>query len=82
MTDLDTLQITYLAVLVGRIIRDIDLFTVIMPVVPFILESDALVSRDTFFASSRAMVNDLLCRKHSAMTDCPCVTVYKEFRDL
>lgn len=47
MTDLDTLQITYLSVLVGRIIRDIDLFTVIMPVVPFILESDALVSRNT-----------------------------------
>ena len=47
MTDLDTLQIARLAVLVGRIIRDIDLFTVIMPVVPFILESDALVSRDT-----------------------------------
>jgi hypothetical protein len=53
----------------------------ILSIVPFILESDALVSRDTFFASSGAMVNDLLCRKHSAMTDCPCVTVYKEFRD-
>ena len=47
MPDLDTLQIACLAVLVGRIICDIDLFTVIMPVVPFILESDALVSRDS-----------------------------------
>ena len=47
MPDLDTLQIARLAVLVGRIIRDIDLFTVIMQVVPFILESDALVSRNT-----------------------------------
>ena len=42
MPDLDTLQIACLAVLVGRIICDIDLFTVIMPIVPFILESDAL----------------------------------------
>ena len=47
MTDLDTLQIARLAVLVGRFIRDIDLFTVIMPVAPFILESNALISRDT-----------------------------------
>ena len=37
MSDLDVLQITCLAVLIGRIIRDIDLFTMIMPVVPRIV---------------------------------------------
>ena len=47
MPDLDTLQIACLAILVGRIIRDIYLFTVVVPVVPFILESDTLVSRNT-----------------------------------
>lgn len=47
MPDLDTLQIVCLAVLVSRIIRDIDLFTMIVPVVPFVLESDARVSRNT-----------------------------------
>jgi hypothetical protein len=47
MSDLDTLKITCLAVLVRRIITDIDLFTVIMSAVPFILESNALISRNT-----------------------------------
>lgn len=47
MSDLDTLKITCLAVLVRRIITDIDLFTVIMSAVPFILKSNALISRNT-----------------------------------
>ena len=47
MSDFNTLKITCLAVLVRRIITDIDLFTVIMSAVPFILESNALISRNT-----------------------------------
>lgn len=46
MPNLNVLQITRLADLVGRIIRDIDLFTMIVPVIPFILESDALIFRN------------------------------------
>ena len=47
MSGFNALKITCLTVLVRRIISDIDLFTMIMSAVPFILESNALISRNT-----------------------------------
>lgn len=47
MSDLDALKITCPVILIGRIISDIDLFTVIMAAVPFILKSNTLISCKT-----------------------------------